>query len=181
MLYTMKVKKLSAHSCTPSYARPGDAGLDLYSIENQTLLPTQRVLIRTGIAIELPPGSEAQVRPRSGLATKHGVTVLNSPGTIDSGFRGEVCVLLINLGPKTFQVTPGMKIAQLVVAPVLTVNIKETSTLSRTSRGTSTTLADFWVAMRFGDSQGGFCVIHRWSALEGRPWVEDGKRSLNSG
>src|SRR5882672_6023253 len=100
----------------PSYARDGDAGLDLFALQQSVIEPGRSALIKTGIAIELPPGTEAQVRPRSGLALEHTVTVLNTPGTIDEGYRGEVGVILINHGKTTFTVTAGMKVAQLVIA-----------------------------------------------------------------
>jgi len=91
--------------------------------------------VRTGLVVELPAGTEAQVRPRSGLALKHGITLLNAPGTIDEGYRGEIGVLLINHGRETFRVTPGMRIAQLVIAPVLRVEVAEAASLSATRRG----------------------------------------------
>ncbi|MGB8698352.1 MAG: dUTP diphosphatase [Thermosynechococcaceae cyanobacterium] len=126
----LNIKRLSETAVLPQYAHPGDAGLDLVAIEVQTLLPGESGLIRTGIALELPDGIEAQVRPRSGLALKHQVTVLNAPGTIDAGYRGELCVILINHGKSPFQVEPGMRIAQLVVAPVLRVQTQWTETFS---------------------------------------------------
>ncbi len=97
------------------------------------LIPAHAHPIR--IAIELPPGTEGQVRPRSGLALHHGVTLLNCPGTIDEGYRGEVGVILINHGPESFRVEPGMRIAQLVVQPVLRVEVRETDALGDTARG----------------------------------------------
>ena len=99
-----------------------------------SLEPGERRLVATGISIELPANTEAQVRPRSGLALKHGVTVLNAPGTIDHGYRGEVGVILINHGSTRFDVRPGMKIAQMVVAPCATVKVEETAELSQTAR-----------------------------------------------
>lgn len=131
----LKVRRLDAGAELPRYAHPGDAGLDLLAAENAELAPGASRLVRTGIAIELPPGTEAQVRPRSGLALKHGVTVLNTPGTIDAGYRGEVGVILINHGAETFRVERGMRIAQMVVAPVLRVEVAEASELGGTSRG----------------------------------------------
>lgn len=129
------VKRLSPTAVMPSYAHPGDAGLDLFADATVALEPGETRLVATGISIELPQGTEAQVRPRSGLALKHGVTVLNSPGTIDHGYRGEVGVILINHGSKRFDVVPGMKIAQLVVAACLTMDVVEAGELSGTSRG----------------------------------------------
>ena len=115
---TVKVLRTDPEAQLPAYAHPGDAGMDVRSIEDVTLAPGARALVRTGLVLELPPDAEAQVRPRSGLALKHGVTVLNTPGTIDAGYRGEVGVILVNLGAEPFVVEKGMKIAQLVVAPV---------------------------------------------------------------
>ena len=113
------------------------AGLDLAAaVEDGVLIPVGgRALIPTGFAIALPPGHEGQVRPRSGLAVEHGVTVLNSPGTIDADYRGEVKVLLVNLGEAPFTVTRGMRIAQLVVAPVGAVRLVEATALDETPRG----------------------------------------------
>jgi dUTP pyrophosphatase len=119
----LKVKRLSESAVIPQYAHPGDAGLDLVSIETQTILPGKSQLIRTGIAIELPDGTEAQIRPRSGLALKHQVTVLNTPGTIDAGYRGEICVILINHSTQPFQVEQGMRIAQMVITSFIRVQI----------------------------------------------------------
>lgn len=121
----------------PAYATPGAAGLDLLADVEQTveLPPLGRALIPTGLAIAVPPGWEAQVRPRSGLALKHGVTVANAPGTIDSDYRGEVGVILINLGSVSFSVKRGDRIAQLVIAPVVTATLDEVIVLPATQRG----------------------------------------------
>ena len=119
----------------PTYAHPGDAGMDVRSIEEVTLPPGGRALVRTGLVFQLPPDAEAQVRPRSGLALKHGVTVLNAPGTIDAGYRGEVGVILVNLGQEPFTVEKGMKIAQVVVAPVARAEIVEIAEVDVTERG----------------------------------------------
>jgi dUTP pyrophosphatase len=132
---TVKVLRTDPEAQLPAYAHPGDAGMDVRSIENVTLSPGARALVRTGLVLELPPDAEAQVRPRSGLALKHGVTVLNTPGTIDAGYRGEVGVILINLGAEPFKVEKGMKIAQLVVAPVAQAEIVEVSAVDATDRG----------------------------------------------
>ena len=132
---TLKVRRLSAGAVLPAYAHPGDAGLDLYSAVSASLDPGESKLIGTGISIELPPNTEGNVRPRSALALKHGVTVLNSPGTIDCGYRGEVGIILINHGRARFDVQPGMKIAQLVVAPCMSVDVQETTDLAGSSRG----------------------------------------------
>lgn len=132
----LKVKKLSEEAILPHYAHPGDAGLDLFAVEEAELAPGQSCMVKTGIAIELPESTEAQVRPRSGLANKHAVTVLNTPGTIDEGYRGEVCVILINHGNTPFVVEKGMKIAQMIVKPVIRVEVEEVPELSDTRRGT---------------------------------------------
>ena len=134
----MKVlfRKIDPAACLPSYAHPGDAGMDLFSVEDVSLPPGGRALVHTGLVMQLPPDAEAQVRPRSGLALKHGVTVLNAPGTIDAGYRGEVGVILINHGDVDFLVEKGMKIAQMVVSPVVRATIEETSVTDETDRGT---------------------------------------------
>ncbi len=129
------VERLSATARLPAYAHPGDAGLDLCADAALTLPPGGRAAVPTGLRLRLPPGTEGQVRPRSGLALRHGVTVANAPGTIDAGFRGEVKVLLANLGQEPFAVEPGMRIAQLVVAPVLRVAVAEGPVGDDTPRG----------------------------------------------
>jgi dUTP pyrophosphatase len=121
----------------PSYATSGSAGMDLRSAEALTLKPGTRALVATGLAIALPENFEAQVRPRSGLAVKHGVTVLNSPGTIDADYRGEIKVPLINLGTEDFVIHRGDRIAQMVVAPVTIMELVEVESLDDTMRGTS--------------------------------------------
>jgi dUTP pyrophosphatase len=120
----LKIKRLSEAAVIPQYAHPGDAGLDLVSIETYRIAAGASQLVRTGISIELPDGAEAQVRPRSGLALKHQITVLNTPGTIDAGYRGEIGVILINHGIQPFQVEPGMRIAQLVITSFIRVQVK---------------------------------------------------------
>ena len=121
----------------PAQASAGAAGMDLLAAIDTplTLPPGGRALVATGLALALPPGYEAQVRPRSGLALKHGLTVLNSPGTIDADYRGEVGVILVNLGAQPVMVTRGMRIAQMVVAPVVTVAWDERAALPETDRG----------------------------------------------
>ncbi len=121
----------------PAYATSAAAGLDLLAaVQNDTVIsPGERALIPTGIAIALPAGYEAQVRPRSGLALKHGITVLNSPGTIDADYRGEVGVILANLGRDEFIVTRGMRVAQLIVATVARIAWRETAVLPDSQRG----------------------------------------------
>lgn len=132
----VKVVNNSGHAL-PHYATLSSAGMDLRANlqEAKTLQPGERALIPTGIFMELPDGFEAQVRPRSGLALKHGITVLNAPGTIDADYRGEVGVILINLGQEPFVVQHGERIAQLVVAAYSQVNWNEVSDLSETERG----------------------------------------------
>jgi dUTP pyrophosphatase len=131
----VKVVRLTDEAQLPRYEHCDDAGLDLFAIAPHTIPPGKTALIGTGIAIELPAGTEAQVRPRSGLALKHSITVLNTPGTIDAGYRGEVGVIIINHGQQAFQVLAGMKIAQMVIAPVLRAEIEEVMVLSDSIRG----------------------------------------------
>ncbi len=128
-------RRLHPRAELPRRAHPGDAGLDLAACEELVLAPGARALVRTGLAVELPAGMEAQVRPRSGLALKHGVTVLNAPGTIDAGYRGEIGVILVNHGEQPFTVRPGTRIAQLVFAPVAPVRVEETAVSADTVRG----------------------------------------------
>lgn len=131
----LKILTLNPAAIIPNYAHPGDAGLDLFAIEDTKILPNETRLIKTGIAIALPPGYEAQIRPRSGLAVKHSITVLNSPGTVDAGYRGEIGVILINHGKKAFSVVPGMKIAQMVICSVIQAKVKVVEELNATTRG----------------------------------------------
>lgn len=123
----------------PSYETAGAAGMDLRAAVGEgsplTIAPGRRALVPTGFIFEIPDGFEAQVRPRSGLAFKHGITCLNTPGTIDSDYRGEVKVLLINLGGEDFVITRGMRIAQMVIAPVIQVRIEEIAEATETARG----------------------------------------------
>jgi dUTP pyrophosphatase len=119
----------------PGYATSGSAGLDLRADEGVTLQPGQRALVPTGLAVAIPPGYEGQVRPRSGLALRQGVTCLNSPGTIDSDFRGELSVILVNLSAEAVSLARGDRIAQLVVAPVSRAELRETTELPATARG----------------------------------------------
>jgi len=119
----------------PSYMTPSSSGVDLRAAEEKTIEPGSWALIGTGLYLEIPIGYEAQVRPRSGLALKHGVTVLNAPGTIDADYRGEVGVILINLGREPFEVKVGDRIAQLVISAVCRVGFEEVESLSETARG----------------------------------------------
>lgn len=120
----------------PVYASEHAAGLDVVAAENLTLMPGQRQAVATGFAIAIPHGWEVQVRPRSGLALKHGLTVLNAPGTIDSDYRGEVKVILSNLGSEPFEIVRGQRIAQLVPAAVQRATFHEVADLDETNRGT---------------------------------------------
>lgn len=123
----------------PAYETAGAAGLDLRAAipedRKLILLPGRRMLVPTGLVLELPAGYEGQVRPRSGLALKHGITCLNTPGTIDSDYRGEVQVLLVNLGDEDFAITRGMRIAQLVIARVARVSVDQRTLSGETTRG----------------------------------------------
>lgn len=132
---TVRFLKTDPAAQLPVYAHPGDAGMDVCSIEETTLAPGERRLVRTGLKMQLPDDAEAQVRPRSGLALKYGVTVLNSPGTIDAGYRGEVGVILANLGSEPFKVEKGMRIAQMVIAPVVRASVEEVASLDGSERG----------------------------------------------
>ncbi|MES2754371.1 MAG: dUTP diphosphatase [Pseudomonadota bacterium] len=120
----------------PAYATVGAAGMDVVAAEDLTLAPGQRHAVATGFAVAIPDGYEIQVRPRSGLALKHGVTCLNTPGTIDSDYRGEVKVILANLGHEPFAIARGDRIAQFVPAPVLRAELTEVEALDETVRGT---------------------------------------------
>ena len=119
----------------PAYETDHAAGLDLRAAEDAILPPGGRALVATGFAIALPHGFEAQVRPRSGLAAKHGVTVLNAPGTIDADYRGEIKVILINHGDQAFAIKRGDRIAQMIVAPVAQIRLSEQASLPDTARG----------------------------------------------
>ena len=134
----MKVKIVnhSPYPC-PAYATPQSAGLDLRAnlTEPVVLQPLQRALIPTGLYIALPPGYEAQVRPRSGLAIKHGITVLNSPGTVDADYRGELRTILVNLSDQPFEIVPGERIAQMVIARHEQVEWEPVEALDQTERG----------------------------------------------
>lgn len=141
MSVTVEIKRLPHGEglALPRYETADAAGLDLSAAigegEVLTLAPFARALVPTGLSIALPGGHEAQVRPRSGLAAKNGVTVLNSPGTIDADYRGEVKVILINLGNEPFEITRGLRIAQMVIAPVTHATLKEVDELDATTRG----------------------------------------------
>ena len=132
---TVRFMKLEEGATLPCYAHSGDAGMDLVAFQEVSIPAGDAALVRTGLSIQLPPGTEAQVRPRRGLALKRKVTVLNTPGTIDEGYRGEIGVILINHGKEDFIAEKGMKIAQLVIKPVLRVEIEEADSLTETARG----------------------------------------------
>ncbi|MBU3176758.1 dUTP diphosphatase [Clostridium estertheticum] len=134
-MLNLKVKKINELAILPQYAHEGDAGLDLFSVEEKIIMPGETVLVHTGIQIELPKDTEAQIRPRSGLALNNSITVLNTPGTIDEGYRGEIGIILINHSKIDFRVEKNMKIAQMVIKPVLKVSIVEVDELNSTERG----------------------------------------------
>ncbi|WP_095011385.1 dUTP diphosphatase [Tsuneonella mangrovi] len=119
----------------PAYATPGSAGMDVLSAEDVTIAPGARYAVATGLALAIPAGYEIQVRPRSGLALKHGITVPNTPGTIDSDYRGELKVILINHGTEPFAIARGDRVAQLVLAPVVQARWSEVTELDATGRG----------------------------------------------
>lgn len=134
----MKVQIINkSHHQLPQYATPQSAGVDLRANLNEpiTLKPLQRALVPTGLYIALPPGFEAQVRPRSGLAIKKGITVLNSPGTIDADYRGEICIILVNLSEDPFVINDGERVAQMVIARHEQAEWQEVEVLDETERG----------------------------------------------
>ena len=135
MSIEIKVIRLHENAIIPTKAHDDDAGYDLFAAGDARVSPGQSALIPTGIAIALPPMTEAQIRPRSGLALRERVTVLNTPGTIDAGYRGEIGVILINHGDSDFIVARGMKIAQMVISRVLDTRLSEVSKLDDTQRG----------------------------------------------
>lgn len=135
MTVQVRVKRLNPDAKIPKAAKKGDVAFDLYSVIDYEIKPGERYAIPTGIALEIPIGYEGQVRPRSGLALRAGLTVLNTPGTIDSGYRGEVKTIIINLGDTPFQITKGMRISQLAIRPVPDVEFVEVDELSDTDRG----------------------------------------------
>jgi dUTP pyrophosphatase len=135
-LIDLPVRRLREDAVLPNQAYEGDAGLDLVACESLTLQPGERAVVPTGIAVEIPDGYAGFVQPRSGLAARHGIGVVNSPGLIDSGYRGEIRVVLLNTDRnETFEVRPGMRIAQLVVAPVASVRLVEVDELAASERG----------------------------------------------
>jgi len=131
----IKIKKIHPDAVIPSYEHKGDSGMDVFATHLVIIPPRERTLIKTGLIFEIPKGYEVQVRPKSGLALKEGITCLNTPGTIDSNYRGELGVILINHGSKSYVVNPGQKIAQLVVQKVEEAKFKVVEDVSKTSRG----------------------------------------------
>lgn len=131
----LKVKKLNENARIPFYAREGDAGMDLYSCEDYVLKSGERKLFPTGLAFEIPRGFEMQLRPRSGLALKKGISIVNSPGTVDSGYRGDVGLILINHGQEDFEIKIGDRIAQAVLNKIETAEFVEVSELDESDRG----------------------------------------------
>jgi dUTP pyrophosphatase len=131
----IKFKKIHENAIIPKYAKLGDAGMDLYSIEETAILPGDHKLIKTGLQMQIPLGFEAQIRPRSGLALKNKITVLNTPGTIDSGYRGEVGVILMNHNSEPFKVNKHDRVAQIIIAKHETPEIQEVDELDNSERG----------------------------------------------
>ena len=135
MATPLRVRRLEPQAILPRRAHPGDAGYDLHALEDRVLGPGERALVRTGIAIELPDGHAGWVVPRSGLAARHGIALVNAPGLIDAGYRGEVKVLLLNTDPAAeFEVAAGDRIAQLVVAEVAAPEVVEVDALGESAR-----------------------------------------------
>lgn len=132
----LKIQRMDPDVVLPTYAHADDSGMDLCAHEDVVIEPQKWAKIRTGLRIALPPNTEAQVRSRSGFAAKSGIFVLNTPGTVDEGYRGEICVILMNLGTAPFEVKRGMRIAQMVICPVLRPELEVCETLEETSRGT---------------------------------------------
>jgi len=131
----IRIKKLNSEAVIPSYQTKGSAGFDLHSIEDKVIEPGHREMVGTGLAFSIEHGYEVQIRPRSGLGFKHGVTVINTPGTIDSDYRGEIKVVLVNLGHEPFVIKKGERIAQAVVKEVVLADFLEVDELDETSRG----------------------------------------------
>jgi dUTP pyrophosphatase len=131
----LPVRRIRPDAVLPTRAYDGDAGLDLPSADALVLAPGERAVIGTGLAVAVPDGHAGFVQPRSGLAAKHGITIVNAPGLVDSGYRGEVKVVLLNTGDEPFEVEPGMRIAQFVVLPVAAVEPVEVAELPATERG----------------------------------------------
>ena len=131
----LRVRRLRPEAVLPRFAHPDDSGMDVCACEERVLAPGERAKIPLGLAFAPPPGTEIQLRPRSGLAIRNGISMVNTPATIDEGYRGEVCAILINHGSEPFRVEVGMRIAQIVVCPVLRPEVVECGELPETARG----------------------------------------------
>ncbi len=131
----IKIKKIHSDAIIPSYAHKGDSGMDIYSIENFELGILERKLTKVGLSFEIPLGYEIQTRPKSGLAIKYGITLVNTPGTIDSSYRGELGIILINTSKEIYYVKKGEKIAQIVLQKVEEIEFEEVENISETARG----------------------------------------------
>ena len=131
----VKITKIKDNAVIPKYAKPGDAGVDLGGRRVIKKKPGERTLVSTGIKIAVPEGYEAQIRPRSGLAIKHGISICNTPGTIDSGYRGEIGIIMINLGQENFEITKSMRICQMIINKVEHAEFEEVDELDQTERG----------------------------------------------
>ncbi|MEI6731354.1 MAG: dUTP diphosphatase [archaeon] len=132
----LRIRRAHAKAMMPVYAHPGDAGMDLFSVENKILKPGERAIVNTGLHVEVPEGFELQLRPRSGLAIKKGITLVNTPGTVDSGYRGEIGLIMINHSKEDFEIKEGDRIAQAVLTRFESAELEEASELSDSSRGT---------------------------------------------
>jgi len=132
---TVRVQKIHEDAVMPKYVHEGDSGMDLFSVAEHVLKPGERQLIGTGLKVAVPLGYEGQVRPKSGLALKHGVTVVNTPGTLDAGYRGKLGVIAINHGAEDYKVEKNQKIAQLVIQKIEQAHLEEVQSLDETSRG----------------------------------------------
>lgn len=131
----LRIKRVHAKALIPRYANPGDAGMDLHSVEDKIIKPGERALVATGLKVEVPEGFEMQIRPRSGLALKKGISLVNSPGTVDSGYRGEIGIIMINHGSEDFEIKQGDRIAQAVLTRFESAELEESEDLSETKRG----------------------------------------------
>ena len=134
-MISIKIKKIKENAVIPKYAHEGDAGVDLYSTEDYLLKPGERILVSTGIQIAIPKCYEAQIRPKSGLALKEGLSIVNTPGTIDSPYRGEICIIAINLGQQDIKIEAGKKVAQMVFNKIEEAGFEEVDELDDTKRG----------------------------------------------
>lgn len=131
----VKIKKIKENAIVPSYVHDGDSGVDLFSTEDYELMPGERVLVSTGLKMSIPIGYEAQIRPKSGLALNHGISIVNTPGTIDSSYRGEIGIIVINLGKTNYKIEEGKKIAQMVINKVENAKFVVVDELENTHRG----------------------------------------------